>query len=178
MCWRIAMCLVFFFFPRVFDSIKETFLSQVSKVVHLKLTWIFLHGFALLTCIHVFSRHPNYSRGCLDTYEITATETNSMEKNKAKSKQKNSTVNILVFLIWLPLSKLKSLMKFFLKWIFLVPLYKFSISAYIVSKYNFLKKNHHSNIFKCFVKMPPFFLLLFFIAELTYGPNITSLSGF
>lgn len=43
------------FFLIVFHPTKETLLNQVPRLAHLKLTRIFLQGFALLTHSHTFS---------------------------------------------------------------------------------------------------------------------------
>lgn len=53
MCTGRQECV---FYPIVFDPTKETLVNQVSRVAHLKLTWMFLQGFALLTHSHTFSR--------------------------------------------------------------------------------------------------------------------------
>lgn len=53
MCTGRQQCV---FFPVVFDLTTKTLVNKVSRVAHLKLTWIFLQGFALLTHSHTFSR--------------------------------------------------------------------------------------------------------------------------
>lgn len=158
------------FFLIAFDSTKESVLPEVSKAVHLKLTWVFLHSFALLTRSHVFSRLIQTAEE--DFYiRVKSLQQRHIpwRKVRQKGKQKNLAVNILLFLTWLPLLKLKSLITFFLKWIFLVFLYTFNIPAYIFSKHHFLKKSHHLNIFKCFVKMLAsnflFCFVLFFVLQ-------------
>lgn len=75
------------FFPIVFDPTKETLLNPVSRIAHLKITWMFLQGFAVLTGSHTFSRLVQTAAEGVYTCEITASEI-YMGKRQAKRQEK------------------------------------------------------------------------------------------
>lgn len=84
------------------------------------------------------------------------------------------TSHILLFLTWPPKTKLKSLLMFFL-----VFLYTLKMSICIIWKYLFLKKSHYWNIIKCFLKVIRNDIYLFIQnSQSSIRDQTASLSGF
>lgn len=154
-------------FPIVFDPTKETLLPQVSKVLHLKFTRVFLHGFALLTCSHVFSRLTQTTAE--DVYiHVKSLQQKHIPRRKArqKDKQDNLTANAIFNLAFS-----KNLIKFddFL--------FKNEFSQYFYIFSIYLHALFQNTIFLKKAMLPATFFFFFF-PELYQGPSITSLSSF
>lgn len=99
MCTGREECV---FFPVVFDPTKETLLNQVSRVAHLKLTWMFLKGFALLTRSHTFTRLVQTTPVMYFTLvKLLHQKYTPWGKERQKHKKKNLSINILI-LLFLP----------------------------------------------------------------------------
>lgn len=81
------------FFPTVFDPTKETLPNQVSRVVHLKLTWIFLQGFALLTHSQAPSRLVQTTAEDVFIHvKLLHQKYTPWRKDRQKDKNKNLTI--------------------------------------------------------------------------------------